>query len=160
MTICILIASLTGEIPSEKLIICDYLHVSVTQTSQRDESVNAVNTDVCLSQRQCEQCLQNTNALWESQQHSLDWWGLNEPLMSHIREKERDRMRQRHEVFSDIQYLSLKNSSGNLLRFCKVSVMKHNICSGGKKNIWSLLILYICPLTKKWSVYNFNGRFI
>ncbi len=30
----------------------------------------------------------------------------------------------------------------------------------GKKNIWSLLILYVCPLTKKWSVYNFNGRFI
>ncbi len=28
--------------------------------------------------------------------------------------------------------------------------------SGGKK----LLILYVCPLTKKWSVYNFNGRFI
>ncbi len=27
-------------------------------------------------------------------------------------------------------------------------------------NIWSLLILYVCPLTKKWSVYNFNGRFI
>ncbi len=24
----------------------------------------------------------------------------------------------------------------------------------------SLLILYVCPLTKKWSVYNFNGRFI
>ncbi len=23
-----------------------------------------------------------------------------------------------------------------------------------------LLILYVCPLTKKWSVYNFNGRFI
>ncbi len=25
---------------------------------------------------------------------------------------------------------------------------------------YPLLILYICPLTKKWSVYNFNGRFI
>ncbi len=23
-----------------------------------------------------------------------------------------------------------------------------------------LLILYVCPLTKKWSVYNFNSRFI
>ncbi len=23
-----------------------------------------------------------------------------------------------------------------------------------------MLILYVCPLTKKWSVYNFNGRFI
>ncbi len=23
-----------------------------------------------------------------------------------------------------------------------------------------LLILYVCPLKKKWSVYNFNGRFI
>ncbi len=23
-----------------------------------------------------------------------------------------------------------------------------------------LLILYVCPLTKKWSVYNINGRFI
>ncbi len=23
-----------------------------------------------------------------------------------------------------------------------------------------LLILYVCPLTKKWSVYHFNGRFI
>ncbi len=33
-------------------------------------------------------------------------------------------------------------------------------------NIWGknlfdpLLILYFCPMTKKWSVYNFNGRFI
>ncbi len=26
--------------------------------------------------------------------------------------------------------------------------------------IWSLLILYVCPLTKKLSVYHFNGRFI
>ncbi len=33
------------------------------------------------------------------------------------------------------------------------------IYSGGK--IFDpLLILYVCPLTKKWSVYNFNGRFI
>ncbi len=30
----------------------------------------------------------------------------------------------------------------------------------GKKKIDPLLILYICPLTKKLSVYNFNGRFI
>ncbi len=29
------------------------------------------------------------------------------------------------------------------------------------KNIFDpLLILYVCPLTKKWSVCNFNGRFI
>ncbi len=27
-------------------------------------------------------------------------------------------------------------------------------------NNYPLLILYVCPLTKKWSVYNFNGRFI
>ncbi len=30
----------------------------------------------------------------------------------------------------------------------------------GKKLFHPLLILYVCPLTKKWSVYNFNGRFI
>ncbi len=30
----------------------------------------------------------------------------------------------------------------------------------GKKKFDPLLILYFCPLTKKWSVYNFNGRFI
>jgi len=30
----------------------------------------------------------------------------------------------------------------------------------GKKIYDPLLILYICPLTKKWSVYHFNGRFI
>ncbi len=30
----------------------------------------------------------------------------------------------------------------------------------GKKIFDPLLILYVCPLTKKWSVYNFNGRFI
>ncbi len=29
-----------------------------------------------------------------------------------------------------------------------------------KKIFDPLLILYVCPLTKKWSVYNFNGRFI
>ncbi len=29
-----------------------------------------------------------------------------------------------------------------------------------KKYIYPLLILYVCPLTKKLSVYNFNGRFI
>ncbi len=28
------------------------------------------------------------------------------------------------------------------------------------KQIVPLLILYVCPLTKKWSVYYFNGRFI
>ncbi len=28
------------------------------------------------------------------------------------------------------------------------------------KKMYPLLILYVCPLTKKWSVYNFNGRFI
>ncbi len=28
------------------------------------------------------------------------------------------------------------------------------------KNVDPLLIFYVCPLTKKWSVYNFNGRFI
>ncbi len=32
--------------------------------------------------------------------------------------------------------------------------------SGEKKIFDPLLILYVCPLTKKWSVYNFNGRFI
>ncbi len=32
--------------------------------------------------------------------------------------------------------------------------------SGLKKIFDPLLILYVCPLTKKWSVYNFNGRFI
>ncbi len=30
----------------------------------------------------------------------------------------------------------------------------------GKKIFAPLLILYVCPLTKKWSVYNFNGRLI
>ncbi len=30
----------------------------------------------------------------------------------------------------------------------------------GEKLFDPLLILYVCPLTKKWSVYNFNGRFI
>ncbi len=30
----------------------------------------------------------------------------------------------------------------------------------GKKSFDPLLILYVCPLTKRWSVYNFNGRFI
>ncbi len=30
----------------------------------------------------------------------------------------------------------------------------------GKNFFDPLLILYVCPLTKKWSVYNFNGRFI
>ncbi len=30
----------------------------------------------------------------------------------------------------------------------------------GKTLFDPLLILYVCPLTKKWSVYNFNGRFI
>ncbi len=30
----------------------------------------------------------------------------------------------------------------------------------GEKIFDPLLILYVCPLTKKWSVYNFNGRFI
>ncbi len=30
----------------------------------------------------------------------------------------------------------------------------------GKKIFDLLLILYICPLTKKWSVYNFNRKFI
>ncbi len=29
----------------------------------------------------------------------------------------------------------------------------------GKKIIDPLLILYVCPLTKKLSIYNFNGRF-
>ncbi len=30
-----------------------------------------------------------------------------------------------------------------------------------EKNVFDpLLILYVCPLTKKWSVYNCNGRFI
>ncbi len=32
--------------------------------------------------------------------------------------------------------------------------------AAGKKWFDPLLILYVCPLTKKWSVYNFNGRFI
>ncbi len=31
---------------------------------------------------------------------------------------------------------------------------------GEKKKFDPLLILYVCPLTKKWSVYHFNGRFI
>ncbi len=35
----------------------------------------------------------------------------------------------------------------------------HNL-QWGKKLFDPLLILYFCPLTKKWSVYNFNGRFI
>jgi hypothetical protein len=30
----------------------------------------------------------------------------------------------------------------------------------GEKVLDPLLILYVCPLTKKWSVYNYNGRFI
>ncbi len=30
----------------------------------------------------------------------------------------------------------------------------------GKKNIWSPADLYVCPLTKKLSIYNLNGRFI
>ncbi len=36
-----------------------------------------------------------------------------------------------------------------------------NRCNSGENNLFDpLLILYVCPLTKKWSVYNFNGRFI
>ena len=34
------------------------------------------------------------------------------------------------------------------------------IYSEGKKVFDPLLILYVCPLTKKLSVFNFNGRFI
>ncbi len=35
-----------------------------------------------------------------------------------------------------------------------------HIYTVGKKWFDPLLILYVCPLTKKWSVYNCNGRFI
>ncbi len=31
--------------------------------------------------------------------------------------------------------------------------------SGGKTLFDPLLILYVCPLTNKWSVYDFNARF-
>ncbi len=38
--------------------------------------------------------------------------------------------------------------------------MSLNHLQWGKKQLDFLLILYVCPLTKKWSVYNFNGGFI
>ena len=57
--------------------------------------------------------------------------------------------------------------SGNNMRAhwqCRnVCVMCVWVCvyvQWGKKVFDPLLILYVCPLTKKWSVYNFNGRFI
>ncbi len=37
---------------------------------------------------------------------------------------------------------------------------KNDYTVGEKLLFDPLLILYICPLTKKWSIYNFNGRFI
>ncbi len=40
-----------------------------------------------------------------------------------------------------------------------VWLFHHNIPWGKKYLIWKL-ILYICPLTKKLSVYHFNGRFL
>ncbi len=50
---------------------------------------------------------------------------------------------------------------------CQPSAMDDGIVYQPNPNIqWEkkifdpLLILYVCPLTKKWSVYNFNGRFI
>ncbi len=54
----------------------------------------------------------------------------------------------------------------------QLSLQHWNVCETNftltriGKNIYSektlfdpLLILYVCPLTKKWSIYNFNGRF-
>ncbi len=43
---------------------------------------------------------------------------------------------------------------------CMNESVQYIVCIyiGGKK--YPLLILYVCPLTKKWSVYHFNGRFI
>ncbi len=38
--------------------------------------------------------------------------------------------------------------------------VKYLYIQWGKKIFDALLILYVCPLTKKWSVYNFNSRFI
>uniref|UniRef100_A0A674D3M1 Estrogen receptor 2b n=1 Tax=Salmo trutta TaxID=8032 RepID=A0A674D3M1_SALTR len=43
---------------------------------------------------------------------------------------------------------------------CLKAMILLNSSNGGEKVFDPLLILYICPLTNKGSVYNFNGRFI
>ncbi len=44
--------------------------------------------------------------------------------------------------------------------FLKTVKILYGYLQWGKKIFDPLLILYVCPLTKKLSVYNFNGRFI
>ncbi len=50
--------------------------------------------------------------------------------------------------------LKLKFKEINLIHLIIIA------CTAGGKLFDPLLILYVYPLTKKWSVYNFNGRFI
>ncbi len=47
----------------------------------------------------------------------------------------------------------------NCLYTAIISMYQFTYTMGGK-SFDPLLLLYVCPLTKKWSVYNFNGRFI
>ncbi len=68
---------------------------------------------------------------------------------------------------------SVKCSFWLLVVHSQLSLQHWNVCetnlpsqgSGEKYIRWGktlfgpLLILYVCPLTKKWSDYNFNGRF-
>ncbi len=42
-------------------------------------------------------------------------------------------------------------------RCCNYTMYRQNTV---RKKIWSPADFVVCPLTKKWSVYNFNGRFI
>ena len=47
-----------------------------------------------------------------------------------------------------------------VLFFMEILETPFSMIQWGKKVFDPLLILYVCPLTNKWSVYNFNGRFI
>ncbi len=64
-----------------------------------------------------------------------------------------------HDFQVDLGHIHLKTNQKTILKHPWTQDFPF-IYSEGKKLLDPLLIFYICPVTKKPSVYNFNGRFI
>ncbi len=93
----------------------------------------------CIQLCMCNQC----NGWWETQSSVMCGVRVNmmerQPLLA-VGQKTTNRIRDTHIYIYIYIYIYINTVGGKLFD--------------------PLLILYVCPLTKKWSVYNFNGRFI
>ncbi len=63
-------------------------------------------------------------------------------------------------LLSNFIHICIHTKKKNIYIYTHIHIHTHTHTQWKKIIFDPLLILYVCPLTKKLSVYNFNGRFI